>query len=137
MDIKLHNTIYRLKQFIDYKSISIREFSKRAGISHGLLRQVKAIGSDKLENILSVYTDLNPEWLLTGRGEMLKSETLETTSDKSSVSSPEMDRDCKTKMLKERLADKDHIIKGLESHMSSKDQVIEVLTARIKELENK
>ena len=39
-----------------------------------------AIGSDKIENILSVYPDINPSWLLTGSGKMLKSE--EATDNK-------------------------------------------------------
>lgn len=30
------------------------------------------IGSDKLENILKIYPELNPVWLLQGEGEMLK-----------------------------------------------------------------
>ncbi|WP_146037447.1 hypothetical protein [Bacteroidetes bacterium endosymbiont of Geopemphigus sp.] len=130
MKIILHNTIYRLKQFIDYNSISIREFLKRAGISHGLLRQVRTIGSDKLKNILSTYTELNPEWFLTGHGEMLKNETAETTSDKASVSSTEMNRDCKIKILKKRLDDK--ITQDLENQLTLKGRIIETKDEFIK-----
>lgn len=36
------------------------------------LKSGGAIGTDKLENILSVYKDLNPTWLLTGKGPILK-----------------------------------------------------------------
>lgn len=41
-----------------------------------------AIGSDKIENILSVYPDINPSWLLTGSGKMLKSEEIAETDNK-------------------------------------------------------
>lgn len=37
------------------------------------LKNGGSIGGDKLEIILSVYPDINAEWLLTGDGEMLKS----------------------------------------------------------------
>ena len=36
------------------------------------LKNKGAIGSDKIENILSIYDDLSPDWLLTGKGNMLK-----------------------------------------------------------------
>ena len=36
------------------------------------LKNKGAIGTDKLENILRIYNDLSPEWLMTGRGSMLK-----------------------------------------------------------------
>ena len=66
--------IERIKQIIDYKGISIRKFSEKIGISHSLLNNIKVIGSDKLENILNIFPEINPEWLLTGRGNMLKNE---------------------------------------------------------------
>lgn len=71
--VKKKSTIIdRLKYFIDYKSLSVRSFSKNVGISHSLLSNTKAIGSDKLESILSIYSEINPTWLLTGNGEMLE-----------------------------------------------------------------
>lgn len=36
------------------------------------LKNGGAIGSDKLEKILSIYSDINTEWLLTGHGTMTK-----------------------------------------------------------------
>ncbi len=67
--------IQRLKEYIDAKGISISAFEKSIGMSNAsfgkALKNNGAIGSDKLENILSVYSDINPEWLLTGHGPML------------------------------------------------------------------
>ncbi|SES88468.1 helix-turn-helix transcriptional regulator [Prevotella sp. kh1p2] len=66
----------RIKTYIDYKGITVAAFERSVGMSNASfgksLRNKGAIGTDKLENILSVYDDLSPEWLLTGRGEMLK-----------------------------------------------------------------
>ena len=68
----------RLKEFIDANNLSIAAFEKSIGMSNASfgksLKNNGAIGSDKLEYILSVYPDINPDWLLTGRGSMLKSE---------------------------------------------------------------
>lgn len=67
----------RLKEYIDSKGISVSAFEKSIGMSNASfgksLKNKGAIGTDKLENILTVYPDLSPDWLLTGRGDMIKS----------------------------------------------------------------
>lgn len=69
----------RLKEYIDAKGLSIAYFEKSIGMSNASfgksLKNNGAIGSDKLENILRVYPEINPGWLLTGRGSMLKTES--------------------------------------------------------------
>ena len=66
----------RIKQYIDYKGISVAAFEKSIGMSNAsfgkCLKKGGAIGTDKLENILSVYPEISPNWLLTGNGDMLK-----------------------------------------------------------------
>ena len=62
----------RLKEFnLTLTNLSIAAFEKSIGMSNASfgksLKNNGAIGSDKLENILSVYPDINPDWLLTGR----------------------------------------------------------------------
>lgn len=71
MDDKIHNTVERILQFIEYKKISKRKFAASIGISHSLIGKANAIGSDKLEKIISKYPELNINWLLTGKGNML------------------------------------------------------------------
>ena len=77
----MSNTVGRIKEFIDFKGLSVRKFEEIVGFSNGAFatqyKNNKSIGSDKIENILCSFPELNPEWLLTGNGEMLKSE--ETT----------------------------------------------------------
>ncbi len=65
----------RLKQYIETKGMTIAHVEKTLGMSNGALsKPIKnhtAIGSDKLENILTFCPDLSLTWLFTGRGEML------------------------------------------------------------------
>ena len=66
------NAKERILQYLEYKSIRKSKFYKDVGLSNGFLDKVKDIGSGKLELILKSYPDINPEWLLTGKGNMLK-----------------------------------------------------------------
>ena len=83
----------RIKQFIDSEGIAVSAFEKSIGMSNASfgksLRSGGAIGTDKLENILSVYPKLSPNWLLTGEGAMLQGENLpvahQTTSPKEGI----------------------------------------------------
>ena len=81
----------RIKQYIDYKSISVAAFEKSIGMSNAsfgkCLKKGGAIGTDKLENILSVYPDISPNWLLTGNGDMLRN-TTELTPKKDGTGIP-------------------------------------------------
>lgn len=74
----------RIKEYIDCKGITVAAFERSIGMSNASfgksLKNRGAIGSDKIENILSVYTDLSSEWLLTGKGNMLKEEKTEDVS---------------------------------------------------------
>jgi len=65
----------RLKQFIEHEQLTIYKVNKAAGLSTGLLFKAlqgnKSISSESVERILRAYPQLNADWLLTGRGEML------------------------------------------------------------------
>lgn len=66
----------RLGHYLDKKGISFYAFENSLNAGRGSIskavKEGKSIGSTMLENILSLYTDLNPTWLLTGEGNMLK-----------------------------------------------------------------
>lgn len=68
--------LHRIKEYIDSKGMNIAQFERSIGMSNASfgksLKNNGAIGSDKIEKILSTYTDINPDWLLTGKGEMLR-----------------------------------------------------------------
>lgn len=61
----------RILKYLDFKGVSRYKFYKDTGLSNGYLDKKGAIGSDKCELICSIYSDLNPSWLITGNGNML------------------------------------------------------------------
>lgn len=66
----------RVKVYCSFKNIAISQFEKRSKLSNGYLNQVQHRPSaEKIEGIATAFPDLNIDWLLTGNGEMLKSDT--------------------------------------------------------------
>lgn len=70
-----NKTVNRIKEYLDYKSISLNAFDKAIEAGNGYfgkqLKRQASVGSDVIEKIVCKYPDLNVEWLITGRGEML------------------------------------------------------------------
>lgn len=71
----------RILQFIDYKGISKNKFYIETGISNGVLDKKSGLSMDTVEKFYSKYPEINPEWLLTGKGEMIKPNIKETSSN--------------------------------------------------------
>lgn len=58
--------------YLHKKGVSDYEFYKKSGITRGILSQSNGISEDNISRFLAYAPDVNAEWLLTGRGEMLK-----------------------------------------------------------------
>jgi len=69
------NISLRIKQYSDYKGISIRQIESTIGASNGVIsnaiKKNTDIQSKWLSIIITCFEDINPTWLLTGKGEML------------------------------------------------------------------
>ncbi|MDR2146747.1 MAG: hypothetical protein LBE91_09855 [Tannerella sp.] len=70
--------IERIKKIIKYKHISTRKFCIEIGVANGFLDKVKDVGSKKLLKILNKYPEISPEWLLSGKGDMLRNLSTQT-----------------------------------------------------------
>ncbi|MCQ4155108.1 S24 family peptidase [Riemerella anatipestifer] len=70
--------IDRVSEYIDYKGLNNSSFEKKNDLSNGYIgKQLKRsadLGESILNKILENCPELNPEWLLTGRGNMLKND---------------------------------------------------------------
>lgn len=77
--------IDRFLQYLDRKGITENKATVDCSLSQGLLHQAKSgksdLGYKTLDKIFDKYQDLNKEWLLTGEGEMLKSESVARRTD--------------------------------------------------------
>ena len=75
----------RVLYFIENQGEKKETFFEDLGMSYANFKGVQkksALGSDKIDKILSKYPDLNLEWLFSGKGEMLKSEPTKTETSK-------------------------------------------------------
>ena len=64
----------RILQFADTLCISKREFYAIIDVSRGTLESKTGITEDVVAKFIAKYPSINPIWLLTGEGEMLKEE---------------------------------------------------------------
>ena len=86
----------RILQYIENIGITREEFYNKVSLNGANFRGKSALSElsgDKIANILRSYQDLNPDWLLLGKGEMLR------------VSSPEIPSDTTLSALLDRISD--------------------------------
>lgn len=145
----------RLIEFIKQDGLSQSRFEKAVGLSNGYVNNIsKGIGADKLQRITEKFPYLNAEWLLTGEGEMLKTDTPKSgvSTEEGGVISIPRDawevirnqsaslkaKDEQLGMLAASLKTKDDQINTLISqNKSERDETIRVISILEKELAKK
>lgn len=77
-------TVERILQFIDYKGFnqqkkgkSLRAFYDLCDIPNGSFKVGRSVGSENLEKIFYKFPDINIDWVITGRGDMVLQEKAE------------------------------------------------------------
>ena len=65
----------RLKEWMDYKRVKSSEFADNIGVNKATISHILS-GRNKpsidfISKLLSYYNDLDANWLITGKGEML------------------------------------------------------------------
>lgn len=75
--------IQRLKQFIEYKGVSVRKFCQICGITPSTIQTAitknTSISTDKVELIAQNFRDLNMNWLFLGVGSMINEQNFDHT----------------------------------------------------------
>ena len=71
------NIVERLRLYLTFKDVSVSVAEQKIGISNASLSKPfnnnTTIKTDTLEKLLNIFDDISSEWLLTGKGNMLKS----------------------------------------------------------------
>ena len=71
----------RLIAFIKYKHLTKTAFGESIGVSNAFVTSIRrSIAPDKVQSIASTYPELNMDWLLYGKGEMLLSDKADNQS---------------------------------------------------------
>ncbi len=116
--------------FIDNQNISKYELYQKTGISNGVLSQKGGMSEENTIKFLSYYTNVSADWLLTGKGEMLKKEGLvqqahnnisSTITQHQTIHAPEDYETLKKenqRLTQENSGLKDKIIQLMEEKMS-------------------
>lgn len=77
MDNKSTNIKERVLQIAEYKGIAKESFFESIGMTYGNFKgksKLTPLNSNAIVDILTMCSEINSDWLLTGEGEMLKSE---------------------------------------------------------------
>lgn len=78
MDKKISNIKERVLYITDFKGVSKEKFFENIGMTYGSFKgkqKESALNSDAIDKILSIYPDIDANWLLTGKGSMLKTDS--------------------------------------------------------------
>lgn len=80
----MDNVKQRLLQYAKSECIGMMEFYEKSSISQSNFSgkgAESALSTDKIIHILITFPDINPDWLLLGKGEMLRGSDREKPSD--------------------------------------------------------
>ena len=137
----------RILEYADSKGIKKYEIYQNTGISNGVLSQKGGLSEDNVMRFLSHYSDLSPEWLLTGKGAMLRGQSApEVAPPPSEPAFPGFIEEIKSLSVKVgRLeAENEHLRAAIEAkqrEIEAKQREIEAqrreIEARQKEIEDK
>ena len=120
------STIKRIKSVIEYKKMSIRAFERFIEVSinviQAALKKNTGVKDDTLAKILEACPDVNPVWLITGKGAML------LESDKEL-------KDNTLKALEEAKTQYATHIDALKKFIDAKDEIIALQKEKIQLLE--
>lgn len=109
----------RLIQFIDSKGISKNAFEKACGLSTRYVSNIRqSIQPDTIKKIALIYPELNTGWLLTGEGEMLRSEVSQSSKGDNTIQVSGNNVDMRNINQSKSTADDSKRVKELEQRIA-------------------
>jgi hypothetical protein len=117
----------RILEYLNNKGISKYEFYQKTGISNGILSQKGGISEDNILKILSCFNDINPTWLLTGEGEMLR-----VPMEEIGGAPPPPAKKGKDPPGCQLCAEKERVITSMQKQLVDKDKIIALLENQLK-----
>jgi len=78
----------RVLLFAEKQEVSKQDFFKKTGLNYDNFKgksKNTALGSDSIVDIFTTYPNLNLEWLIAGKGEMLKNPVFENVIEEPKV----------------------------------------------------
>ena len=105
----------RILQLLEKKEVTPYKFCKDLSFSMGYLDKRGAIGTDKYLKIIKYFPEISPMWLLSGEGDMLKSELTEqkfSNNDKYTASLEKINA-----LQEDKIANLEKTIKELKSKL--------------------
>lgn len=120
----------RIKIFVEYQKMTVSAFEKSINSSNGYVNSIsKSIGLDKIELILENYPKLNVEWLLTGKGSMLKDD-IKSRLSQNITGNSNIQSGNDTSIT----GDTSQQVKELQKQLKERDQEIERLKTQVDKL---
>ncbi len=122
----------RVLQIAEYKGFSKEKFFKKIGMTYGNFKgsaKKTPLNSDAVAKILTNFPEINPLWLLTGEGEMLKQGGGETEKLEKMMQ--------EIRGLQKQVELLEQIKVNSQKLIGAQDQVIASYKEKIQELQNK
>lgn len=135
--MKIAKTKERILKYIEKKKLTKTIFFNQTGIKRGFLDADKlnqAVSDEHFAKIIATYPDINLEWLLTGKGEMLKdngSVISQTIKGNGNISNDNINIPIQT--TSQELSEDKELLKELRNIIKDKDQIIADLREELKE----
>ncbi|MDU1890088.1 MAG: hypothetical protein E6767_05300, partial [Dysgonomonas sp.] len=131
----------------NYLDISVRSFEQMIGASNGLIRKAISTKSDIqskwIINIVDNFPQLNSDWLLTGKGEMINDKSIKIKGDRNIANTGHIGGDIvnesevsygnektliqEIEQLKKTIQEKNDLLKAKDDLLKAKDEIIQLL----------
>lgn len=120
----------RLQEFISSKGINISDFERLCGLSNGYVHKIKnSVGKRGLTDIQRVFPELNTDWLLTGKGEMLNPPISQSVTGSHNTAVAGNGNQVNTSTLIEELAAQRRLTEKVQMQLDkSQEQIDRLLT---------